>query len=205
MPLDRERIVTEAVALLDESGLEMVTLRKLAARLGVQAPTLYWHIKNKAALVNAIAEAILHAEFAGLSGPPESDSWQSWLTTMATRLRRAMLAHPDGARVVSAGQMSVTMASVTEVSVRCLVDRGVSLRQARLTVLAVERFTIGHVLEEQAPRPDADAVADFDMEAFAATHPLLVAVITDYFRDGADVDALFQDTLAVIIPPENGA
>ena len=59
MALDRQRIVAEAVALLDADGLDGVTLRKLAARLGVQAPTLYWHIPNKAALITAIAEAIL--------------------------------------------------------------------------------------------------------------------------------------------------
>src|SRR6266540_7463410 len=43
MALDKDRIVAEAVALLDEGGLDGVTLRKLAQRLGVQAPTLYWH------------------------------------------------------------------------------------------------------------------------------------------------------------------
>ena len=53
--LDRERIVAEAVALLDAEGLDGVTTRKLAARLGVQSPTLYWHLPNKAALVTALA------------------------------------------------------------------------------------------------------------------------------------------------------
>ena len=41
--------------LLDAEGLDGVTTRKLAARLGVQSPTLYWHLPNKAALVTAIA------------------------------------------------------------------------------------------------------------------------------------------------------
>ena len=59
MALDRQRIVAEAVALLDAEGLDGVTTRKLAARLGVQSPTLYWHLPNKAALVTAIADAIL--------------------------------------------------------------------------------------------------------------------------------------------------
>jgi Tetracyclin repressor-like, C-terminal domain len=68
------------------------------------------------------------------------------------RLRRAMLAHPDGARIVSAAHLSPTMAAVSELAMRTLVDRGLPLRQARLTVLVVERFTIGHVLEEQSPR-----------------------------------------------------
>jgi TetR/AcrR family tetracycline transcriptional repressor len=61
--LDRKRIVGEAVALLDADGLDGVTLRKLAQRLGVQAPTLYWHLPNKAALVTAIAEEILEQQF----------------------------------------------------------------------------------------------------------------------------------------------
>ena len=44
MALDKRQIVTEALALLDADGLDGVTLRKLAARLGVQQPTLYWHL-----------------------------------------------------------------------------------------------------------------------------------------------------------------
>ena len=63
MALDRQRIVAEAVALLDAEGLDGVTTRKLAARLGVQSPTLYWHLPNKAALVTAIADAILDQEY----------------------------------------------------------------------------------------------------------------------------------------------
>jgi len=198
--LDRSRIVTEAVALLDEAGLDGLSLRRLAERLGVQAPTLYWHLKNKAALVNAVAEAILAPSFSVVPRPAAGESWQSWLTEIAARLRSAMLAHPDGARVVSAGQMSVVMADITETAISVLVGQGVPLREARLTVLAVERFTIGHVLEEEALRPDPDAVTDFDLAAFTAAHPLMIAAITDYFQDGRNVDSLFRDTLAVIVP-----
>jgi TetR/AcrR family tetracycline transcriptional repressor len=196
--LDRQRIVAEAVALLDEGGLDGVTLRRLAARLGVQAPTLYWHLRNKEALINAIAEEILAAEFGTLE-PAGDEPWQIWLAGLATRLRRAMLAHPDGARVVSAGQLSVTMADVSELAMRTLVEQGVPLRRARLTVLAVERFTIGHVLEEQAPRPDAASLEGFDMAAFSAAHPTVIAGITDYFQDGRDVDTLFRDTLRILL------
>jgi TetR/AcrR family tetracycline transcriptional repressor len=198
--LDRERIVTEAVALLDDAGLDGLTLRRLAARLGVQAPTLYWHVRNKAALVDAVAERILADDLATLSPPAAPETWQSWLATVAGRLRRALLAHPDGARVVAAAQLSATMAAVTELAIHTLTTRGVPLRAARLTVLAVERFTMGHVLEEQSPRPAPDLMTDFDMDAFTAAHPTLIAAVTDYFQDGRDVDTLFRDTLAVIIP-----
>ena len=56
MALDRQRIITEAIGVLDENGLDGVTVRKLAQRLGVQAPTLYWHIRNKAELTLQLHE-----------------------------------------------------------------------------------------------------------------------------------------------------
>jgi AcrR family transcriptional regulator len=199
LALDRKRIVAEAVALLDAEGLDGVTTRKLAARLGVQSPTLYWHLPNKAALVTAIADAILDQQFGDMSPPELNQHWQDWLSGLAERLRRALLAHPDGARVISASQLSRTMAAISELAMSTLVARGVPLRQARVIVLTVERFTVGHVLEEQAPRPDADALKNFDMAAFAEQYPTVVAAIADYFRPGRTVDDLFRDCLEVVI------
>lgn len=199
MTLDRQRIVAEAVALLDAEGLDGVTTRKLAARLGVQSPTLYWHLPNKAALVTAIAEAILDQQFGDMSMPEPDERWQDWLIGLAERLRGALLAHPDGARIISASQLSLKMAEISELAMSTLVRRGVPLGQARVIVLTVERFTVGHVLEEQAPRPDPDALRSFDMAAFTEQHPTMVAGITEYFRPGRTVDDLFRECLEVVI------
>ena len=199
MALDRAQIVEEAMALLDAEGLDAVTTRKLAARLGVQSPTLYWHVPNKAALVTALAEAILDQAFPELTPPDPEEPWPDWLAALARRLRRALLAHPDGARVVSAAQLSRKMAAISELAMSTLVARGVPLRQARVIVLTVERFTFGHALEEQAPRPDAEAMKDFDMAAFTERHPTLVGAITEYFQDDRTVDDLFRECLEVVI------
>jgi TetR/AcrR family tetracycline transcriptional repressor len=203
--LDRRRIVVEAVALLDADGLEGVTLRRLAQRLDVQAPTLYWHIPNKAALVTAIAEEILDQQFPELAPPEPDQRWQDWLIDLAQRLRRALLAHPDGARVISASQLSLRMAAISELAMSTLVARGVPLRQARLLVLTVERFTIGHVLEEQAPRPDGDALAGFDLATFTERHPTVIAGITEYFQPGRTADDLFRECLQLIVEPAPAA
>ena len=199
MSLDRQQVVTEAVALLDAEGLDGVTTRKLATRLGVQSPTLYWHVPNKAALVTAIADAIL-ADLVRTTTPPAPDeSWQDWLTGLAHGLRRALLAHPDGARVISSAQLSAAMNALSELAMSALVAKDVPLRQARVVVLAVERFTVGYVLEEQAPRPDETALTGWDLAEFTATHPTLIAGITDYFHDGRTPDDLFDDCLHVVV------
>jgi TetR/AcrR family tetracycline transcriptional repressor len=199
MALDKQQIVTEAVALLDADGLDGVTLRKLAARLGVQQPTLYWHLPNKATLITAIADAILDEQFPEMVPPKPEESWQEWLVGMADRLRRALLAHPDGARIISTSQLSMRMAAFSELAISALVARGVALRQARLIVLTVEHFTVGHVLEEQTGLPTADIARDFDVESFASAYPTVVAGIAEYFQDGLTPDDLFRDCLGVII------
>ena len=57
MRLRREHVVDEAIALLDADGLDALTMRKLATRLGVQAGALYWHFASKQALLaNAVRE-----------------------------------------------------------------------------------------------------------------------------------------------------
>jgi TetR/AcrR family transcriptional regulator, tetracycline repressor protein len=194
--VDRQQIVTEAVALLDAEGLEGVTLRKLAARLGIAQPTLYWHLPNKAALVTAIADAILTQGLTELAPPGPGQPWPDWLASLAGQLRRTLLAHPDGARLVASSQASRTMAALSELAISTLTTYGVPLRQARLIVFTVERFTMGHVLEEQSPRPDPH---DVDLASFTQQFPNLVASITDYFQPGRTVDDLFHDCLEIVI------
>ncbi|PZR71867.1 MAG: TetR family transcriptional regulator, partial [Stutzerimonas stutzeri] len=58
-PLKQEHIIEAAFRLLDESGIEGVSLRKLACNLGIRAPSLYWHFKSKQALIDAMADAMI--------------------------------------------------------------------------------------------------------------------------------------------------
>lgn len=199
MPLDTRRVVDEAVALLDDDGLDGLSLRKLAARLGVRQPTLYWHIPSKAALVAAIAESMLEQEFPDWLPADPDESWQAWLSGMCGRLRRALLAHRDGARVIALAQLSTNMAAFSDLAMSTLVARDVPLRHARLIVLTAERFTVGFVLDEQTGRPAADDVGDFDLEAYTTAFPTLVAGVTEYFEPGRTVDDLFADCLALVI------
>ncbi len=91
------------------------------------------------------------------------------------------------------------MSMFSEVAMRTLLEHGVPLRQARITVLVVQRFTIGYVLEEQSPPPDPADLKTFSAESFADRHPTVAAGVTEYFQDGRTVDDLFRDSIKQIL------
>ncbi|MEN1969214.1 TetR/AcrR family transcriptional regulator C-terminal domain-containing protein [Lentibacillus sp. N15] len=198
MTLKKQKIIREALELLNESGLEGVTLRKLASRLDIQAPALYWHFKNKKALVNEMAEAILQKEFHDLTERKNDETQQDWLLQAFNRLRRALLSHTDGGRVVAGAHLSVTMADFSEMTINTLVNAGVSLRQSRLMVLTATHFTFGHVIEEQTSVTEKE-MQGFHVEAFNQEHPMMAASIEEYFSAGKTIDDLFNDGLRMII------
>ncbi|WP_326598326.1 TetR/AcrR family transcriptional regulator [Streptomyces sp. NBC_01803] len=89
-PLTRARIVEEAVALLDEEGIERLTMRRLAERLGTGSTTLYWHVATK----DDVLDLTLDALFGEVPLPPRGDDWRADLRTLILAWRTAMLRHP---------------------------------------------------------------------------------------------------------------
>ena len=91
-PLSWDGIIDEAVRLLGDEGLEGVSLRRLAARLGVRAPSLYWHVPDKAALLAAMMERIFRA---CVESVPSQPHWQDWMREFASALWRTQAATRD--------------------------------------------------------------------------------------------------------------
>ena len=95
--LDRPQIVRAALALLDEVGIDDLTMRRVAERLGVQAASLYRHVRDKEELLVLLADEI--------SGEipiiPAVGSWREQLVKMANTVRRGLKAHRDAARLLA--------------------------------------------------------------------------------------------------------
>ena len=87
-PLSRERILEAAIRLADESGIEALTMRKLARELGVEAMSLYNHVPNKGALVDAMADAVM-AEIE----LPETAEWRAAIRQCAISAHDVLLRH----------------------------------------------------------------------------------------------------------------
>ncbi len=89
-PLTRDRIVTAAVELADEGGLEALSMRVLGQRLGVEAMSLYNHVANKDDVIDAMVESVLqHVEPVG-----DHSEWSTALRAGAMSARAALLRHP---------------------------------------------------------------------------------------------------------------
>lgn len=94
--LDRETITRAAVELLDEAGLAELSTRRLAIKLGVRSPTLYWHVRNKAELLDLVAETICADAFR----IDETLPWREQLLSGLRQFRALLLAHRDAAALL---------------------------------------------------------------------------------------------------------
>jgi len=107
-------IVDAALALLNEEGLDGVSLRRIAQRLGIKAPSLYWHFRDKSALLAAIIEKIFDE---GLDSVPPHQEWQGWMRAFGEAMWITQQRTRDFTRLVAttdigAPQLERTMARI---------------------------------------------------------------------------------------------
>lgn len=204
MKLDAGAIATAALGLLDDTGVDGLTMRKVAAELGVQAPALYWHVKNKQELLDAMARVLFVSAVDGIEAPRRGTQWQDWLIELAGRLRAALLQYRDGARVLAGTNVSDdSMWRVTELTLRTLEDAGFRMRDAVRIYPILLHYTIGFVLEEQAQTgvayPDGNPYDPEQMTQAvdADRYPLTARMVGDLFT--ADPDAEFDHGLRIIL------
>jgi TetR/AcrR family transcriptional regulator, tetracycline repressor protein len=150
--LQRDDVVAAALDLLADTGLDGMTLRDVAARLSIQAPALYWHFANKRDMVEAMAEALLADFVAALELPDDPADWRAWLRQTGHGLREAMLARPDGARIVAGSGVggSRVLSDLVDEVLRALQAAGFDPVTASAGARTVINYTLGAVMEEQA-------------------------------------------------------
>lgn len=156
MQLRRGDVLAGALKILGEYGLADLTMRRLATSLGVQPGALYWHFPNKQTLLGAMVDTILE----GVEAPARAAAWDTAFDELAHRLRAALLAHRDGAELVTAAFASrLTSSTVREAFARAGVDAGLSGPHAELASYALLYYVLGHTVDEQSRAQMAEAGA----------------------------------------------
>src|SRR3954471_10877116 len=166
-PLNRAKVVTAALALVERHGVEALSMRKLAAELGVEAMSLYNHVKNKDDVLDAIAEVV----FAGIALPPPTADWRADAHALADAFRAAALAHPGTASLSLARQLGYPAIPVTEAALDVLSRAGYSPEQAVHASRALLAFVIGTLLREiGSAATDPDGLREAALAATGLPH-----------------------------------
>ncbi|UMG93091.1 TetR family transcriptional regulator [Nocardioides sp. TF02-7] len=144
----RADVVDRAIGLLDRTGLEALSMRRLAAELGVQPAALYHHFADKSALLAAVADEIL----ARGRRATEVVTWEAELRLVCVELRDAMVARRDAGRLIATVHALGTGAQEPERRMEAALRRaGADDRLARLGARLLLHFVLAH-----AGDPDED-------------------------------------------------
>jgi AcrR family transcriptional regulator len=144
-PLSRDVVLGAAVALADEDGIESLSMRKLGQRIGVEAMSLYNHVRNKDDLLAGMVDVVV-SEF-GLPG--DHPDWRDSIRPIAEATRSTLLRHPWAAVLV---QSHMTPSEVrvgrADAVIGTFREAGFSIELAYKAQLAIESFVYGFVLQE---------------------------------------------------------
>lgn len=208
--LSKDRVLAAAMAVADTDGLGAVTMRRVAADLGVEAMSLYHHVPSKDGLLDGLAEALI-VEIAAAA--PERDPAVPWTTSLRAQClaaREVVVRHrwgPEliGSRVHVPGVLIAHFESV----LATMVEGGLSYHLAHRGLHALGSMVLGYSQELFAvPQGDADpgAEVEAEMAAMAEAFPHLTAMVASELHDNAedplgwcDSQAEFEFTLGLIL------
>lgn len=140
-PLSRERIVAGAVELLDATGVDGLTMRGLADRLGSGVMSLYWHVDNKGDVFDLALDAVL-----AYRGPPTGaapEGWRADVVHMLEDWRAAMLAHPWAAALLPRRALGPNMLGRLELLSNSLSRAGVTDANLNVAVWSLWNYVMG--------------------------------------------------------------
>ncbi|WP_229054425.1 TetR/AcrR family transcriptional regulator C-terminal domain-containing protein [Aeromicrobium sp. Leaf350] len=158
--LNRDLVARTALDLIDAEGVGAATMRAIAGRLGVEAMSLYKHVRTRDELLDDVVELIV----AELDDDPEvrrdaSEGWRDYLTRLARGVRRYALAHPHAfplvtTRPAEAPWINPPLRSLAwiESMLATLAAEGFSDEQVLFTYRSFNSFLLGYLLMESGAR-----------------------------------------------------
>lgn len=204
-PLSEQKIVEAAARVADAGGLAAVSMRGVGKALGVEAMSLYHHVANKEALLDALADWVF-AQIA-LPGPAASPAcggsdpaWRTGMLLRARSAREVLAAHPWALGLVeSRSTPGPALLRHHDRVIGCLRAGGFSLRLASHAFSVIDAYVYGFVLTEQSLPFDpgaAENAGDFaaSVAPMLAEYPHLGALVVDLT---ADRDYVFSDEFEV--------
>ena len=199
--LTRQRVMTVAIELADRDGIDSISMRKLAQELGVEAMSLYTHVRNKDDLLDGMVDAVIGQIPISADGA----GWKASLRQMALAARSVILRHPWAARTIET-RSAPGPAALRYINAVLGIFRegGFSIAQAHhgLHILGSRALGFTQDLFDDSGDLDPETAAGL-ADALGATHPYVVEMALAVTHSGAlgacDDDAEFEFALDLIL------
>lgn len=196
LPLSRTRVLGAALELIDASGLDALSMRKLGAALGVEAMSLYNHVASKDDLLTGVADLLLEM----VDIPPRRGDWRQDVRCLCEAVRAVGVAHPRAfPLVITQSRASVDAWRPVLAGFELVHEAGLTDEQAASAVNVVSSYLVGFVLFEinSLAHQNPLEVLDIEGEASAQDRPLLVRFAAA--RAPANHDEAFARGLDVLL------
>lgn len=181
--LDRERITTTALELVDEQG--DFSVPQIARRLGVQTASVYHHVDGRDGIVELLRERVCDAID---DGALDREPWDAAMAGWARSYRAAFVAHPRAIPLLTSSPVRAPRVLLQyEKAVGRLLDAGFPLADVMPVIIALENLVLGSALDMAAPE------AMWELADETAT-PRLARALAEVA--GGRTDAAFELALA---------
>ncbi|QLY28346.1 TetR/AcrR family transcriptional regulator C-terminal domain-containing protein [Nocardia huaxiensis] len=187
--LSREQILHAAVDRADRDGADAVTMRNIATDLGVEAMSLYYHVKNKAELLDGMVEVVLDAINLAVE-PIAFESPEDWKPVLRQRIltaRRILLGHPWAPALIGTrSPMTLSIIAYFDAVIGILRRGGFSYDLAHHAMHALGSRALGFTQELFGPPADqSDDEASAALAAMADRFPHIAGMIAEDPHDAA--------------------
>jgi len=195
-PLSKDRVLSAAVALADRAGLEALTMRGLADDLGVEAMSLYYHVANKDALLDGIAEVVVTEILEEVAALPPATGPDDWKKAMRSRIlgaRDVMLRHKWAPWVLETRTtMNGAVLRYYHGLLEIFQTGGVSYDLAHHALHALGSRALGFTQElfDPAPGTDDEEMSEELMAEMAAELPRFVEFLEAVAHDDPEGETL---------------
>jgi AcrR family transcriptional regulator len=186
LPLSRDRILRAALELVDQGGIESLTMRKLGQALGFEAMSLYNHVANKDDVLDGILDLVL-----GESEPPSpAGDWDAAIRTSAISVHEALRRHPWSCTLLMApARIRPARLRYMDLLLGRLREAGFSAETTYHAYHVLNGHIFGFSLWEASHTYTAEEVSNFEAK-FAKTitsdaYPYLHEHAQQHFSDGA--------------------
>lgn len=171
--IDRDATIATALRIIDEEGLEALSLPRLARELDVKAPSLYHHFRDKDEILAAVAQRVVGATVAPRK--PADGDWPAWFTQLVLNFRTAVLRHRNAAPLLLQFLPREWLTDVYEDAAAYLAACGVPAELHLQVLDSLERFAFGATILE-AMRTGSSRRLGYE-HADPEGHPALTAAL----------------------------